>query len=76
MRELARLEAAYPYPVTPDSLTQRVAGARTGRFKRVERRVATLSLDSVSSVEDVRAFGKRVRRVIPKDAGNRRCCGD
>ena len=67
MRELTQLEAAYPDLVTPDSPTQRVPGAPTGRFKRVEHRVAMLSLDSVTGVQEVRAFEQRMRRLIVHD---------
>ncbi|HXJ81411.1 MAG TPA: NAD-dependent DNA ligase LigA [Candidatus Methylomirabilis sp.] len=67
VRELAHLEAAHPDLVTSDSPTQRVAGAPAGHFKRVEHRVAMLSLDSVTDPEDVRAFERRVRRLIAAD---------
>jgi DNA ligase (NAD+) len=66
VRELRDLEARFPDLVTPDSPTQRVAGAPAGGFEQVEHRGAMLSLDSVTSVEDVRAFEQRVRRALPR----------
>jgi DNA ligase (NAD+) len=62
VRELGRLEARFPELVTPGSPTRRVAGAPAGPFRRVEHRVAMLSLDSVSSAEEIRAFEAQVRR--------------
>ena len=65
VRELGRLEARCPDLVKPGSPTQRVAGAPAGPFQRVEHRVAMLSLESVTSVAEVRAFEARVRRALP-----------
>ncbi len=65
VRELAKLEGRHPERVTPDSPTQRVAGVAAGAFRQVEHRVAMLSLDSVTTVDDVRAFEARVRRALP-----------
>jgi DNA ligase (NAD+) len=65
VRELRRLEARFPDLVRAGSPTQRVAGAPAGPFERVEHRVAMLSLDSVRSVDEVRAFEAQVRRALP-----------
>ncbi|HSE03088.1 MAG TPA: NAD-dependent DNA ligase LigA, partial [Methylomirabilota bacterium] len=65
VRELRRLEARFPDLVTPGSPTQRVAGAPAGPFRRVEHRVAMLSLESVVGAAEVRAFEARVRRALP-----------
>ena len=64
-RELRRLEAGFPDLVGPGSPTRRVAGAPAGPFERVEHRVAMLSLDSVTSADEVRAFERHVRRDLP-----------
>ena len=64
-RELRRLEAKFPDLVRPGSPTQRVAGAPAGPFERVEHRAAMLSLDSVTSAAEVRAFERNVRRGLP-----------
>ncbi len=65
VRELGELEARFPDLIRPGGLTQRVAGTPTGPFRRVEHRVAMLSLDSVSRVDEVRAFEAQVRRALP-----------
>ena len=63
VHELADLERRMPDLVTPDSPTQRVAGAPA--FRPVEHRVAMLSLDSASDPAAVRDFERRVRKVLP-----------
>jgi DNA ligase (NAD+) len=65
VRELAALEARSPELVTPDSPTQRVAGAPVDTFRPVEHRVTMLSLDSVTSVDDLRDFEARLGRALP-----------
>ena len=44
VRELLQLEASFPDLITPDSPTQRVAGAAAGPFAQVEHRGPMLSL--------------------------------
>ena len=61
MAELKRLEAAHPELVTPDSPTQRVAGAPSGEFGEVVHEVPMLSLDNGFTDEDVMAFDRRAR---------------
>src|SRR5919198_2312783 len=60
-RELTELEAAYPDLVIPDSPTQRVGAAPLPELKKVSHVRPMLSLDSVASEADVRAFDKRVQ---------------
>src|SRR5689334_14905226 len=62
LHELERLEADYPDLVTPDSPTQRVAGAPTEGFPTVEHVVPMLSLDNAYNEEELRAFDERVRK--------------
>jgi DNA ligase (NAD+) len=62
--ELKALEAAYPEIVTPDSPTQRVAGAPLPEFPEVVHEAPMLSLDSVTDPEDVRRFDQRVREAL------------
>jgi DNA ligase (NAD+) len=62
--ELRRLEAAYPALVTPDSPTQRVAGAPLASFTAVAHLAPMLSLDSVTAENDVRRFDARVRDIL------------
>jgi DNA ligase (NAD+) len=63
VRELRALEARFPALVTPESPTQRVAGAAA--FRPVTHRVAMLSLDSVTRWEDVVEFERRLTRALP-----------
>ena len=60
MRELRALEAAHPELITPDSPTQRVAGAPSAAFGELVHRVPMLSLDNAFTEEDVAAFDRRI----------------
>lgn len=60
MRELQRLEAAYPHLVTPDSPTQRVGASPLTAFGSVTHSVPMLSLGNAFEDTEVRAFDKRV----------------
>src|SRR5574342_288327 len=51
--ELVRLEAAHPELVTPDSPTQRVAGAPLPAFPTIEHLTPMLSLESVNDPDAV-----------------------
>jgi DNA ligase (NAD+) len=59
--ELGRLEAKHPDLVTPDSPTQRVAGAPLAAFRQVRHLAPVLSLESVSDEGAVRRFDERIR---------------
>ncbi|HYM41975.1 MAG TPA: NAD-dependent DNA ligase LigA [Steroidobacteraceae bacterium] len=61
MLELRALEAGHPELVTPDSPTQRVAGAPSAAFGEIVHRVPMLSLDNAFTEEDVGAFDRRLR---------------
>lgn len=63
MRELKQLEEVYPEIVTPDSPTQRVAGAPIEAFDKVVHRVPMLSLDNAFNSEELRAFDQRIKRM-------------
>ncbi|WP_334130676.1 NAD-dependent DNA ligase LigA [Silanimonas lenta] len=60
MRELQALEAAHPERVTPDSPTQRVAGAPAPAFAEVRHAVPMLSLANAFSDGEVADFVRRV----------------
>ncbi len=64
VRELGDLEARFPGLVTPDSPTQRVAGAPAEAFRPVEHRVAMLSLDNAMGAERLREFEARIGRAL------------
>ena len=62
MRELVRLEDAFPELITPDSPTQRVGGAPADLFAPVTHRARMLSLDNAFSREELEAWAVRVQR--------------
>ncbi|HEX4269175.1 MAG TPA: NAD-dependent DNA ligase LigA [Steroidobacteraceae bacterium] len=62
--ELRTLESAHPELVTPDSPTQRVGTALSGRFSKVRHAVPMLSLANGFTAEDVGDFIDRVRRFL------------
>ena len=66
-RELREIEARHPEWVTPDSPTQRVAGAPAAGFRRVRHPRPILSLASVSSDEELWAWLDRARRLASED---------
>jgi len=66
MEALAGIERRFPQLVTPDSPTQRVAGAVREGFRRTAHRAPMLSLDSGADAEIVRQFDARVRAVTDR----------
>jgi DNA ligase (NAD+) len=67
MNRLKGLEAAHPQLVTPDSPTQRVGGQPREGLQPVRHTTPMISLDNCFSVEDLRAFDRRVREGIGRD---------
>lgn len=63
-RELSELENAYPELITPDSPTQRVAGAPLPFFTKVRHVIPQWSFNDAFSEEDIRAFDERVCRFL------------
>jgi DNA ligase (NAD+) len=68
VRELRALEREHPELITPDSPTQRVGAAPSGRFAKVRHAVPMLSLANAFAPEDVAGFLDRVRRFLKLDA--------
>jgi DNA ligase (NAD+) len=68
MRELKGYEEEFPELITPDSPTQRVGGQPSELFAPVRHRVPMLSLDNAFSWEELNAWGKRVERVLGRQA--------
>jgi DNA ligase (NAD+) len=66
MRELEALEDAYPDLRTPDSPTQKVAGAYATQFSPVQHLERMLSLDNVFTSAELQAWAARAER----EAGN------
>jgi DNA ligase (NAD+) len=65
--ELKGLEAEFPDLVTPDSPTQRAGGEPLKEFKSVSHAVPMMSLDKTYSIEELREFDTRVRKLLPNE---------
>lgn len=64
-KKLQELEAAFPELVQPDSPTQRVLGTPSEQFEKVSHTVQMGSLQDVFSLDEIRSFDQRVKKVIP-----------
>src|SRR6266550_811963 len=65
--ELTQIEEAHPELITPDSPTQRVAGAALPQFKKIQHSGRMLSLNDVFSEEEFDAWVKRISKLAGKD---------
>jgi DNA ligase (NAD+) len=65
LTELAALESAHPEIVTPDSPTRRVGGEPLEGFTPVRHEPPMQSLDNTYSVEELREWEARMRRLEP-----------
>lgn len=63
--ELSQLEAAHPELITPDSPTQRVAGAALDKFTKVTHRTRMMSLQDVFNRDEVEAWVNRTDKLLP-----------
>ncbi|NEC25259.1 NAD-dependent DNA ligase LigA [Streptomyces sp. SID8111] len=64
LRELEALEEEHPELRTPDSPTQKVAGAYETEFTSVQHRSRMLSLDNTFNDEDLAAWTERIHREL------------
>lgn len=64
MRSLEALEERYPALRTPDSPTQKVAGAYETDLAKVEHRERMLSLDNAFDEEELAAWAERIARDV------------
>jgi DNA ligase (NAD+) len=71
MAELEELEAAHPELITADSPTQRVGAEPLSEFEKVEHRRPLLSLQDAFSEDEVRAWEKRLQRILGDGASMR-----
>jgi DNA ligase (NAD+) len=67
-RRLEELERAHPQLVTPDSPTQRVGATPAAGFETVVHRQQMLSLQNVTTREELDEFDARIRRFLGRDA--------
>ncbi len=70
MRELAELEQQYPQLITPDSPTQRIAGAPLPQFRKVRHKVPQWSFNDAFTPEDIHEWDARVRRLLKDRFGD------
>lgn len=63
--ELSQLEEQFPELITPDSPTQRVAGAALDKFVKVTHRTPMISLADVFNRDEVEAWIGRMKRAMP-----------
>jgi len=68
--ELKKLERKYPELVTPDSPTQRVAGAVLDVFEKVTHTVAQWSFDDGFNKDDLEQFKRRADNYLNKNSKN------
>ena len=69
IRELEELEAKYPELASPDSPTLRVGSAPLEKFEKVEHQIPQWSFDDAFNEEDIRAFDKRVKKILFQEQG-------
>ncbi|MDO8593066.1 MAG: NAD-dependent DNA ligase LigA [bacterium] len=62
--ELEKLERQFPDLVTPDSPTQRVAGAPLNKFKKVRHSAPMMSLYDAFSPDDMQDWEKRMEKIL------------
>ncbi len=63
--ELTEIETQFPDLITPDSPSQRVAGAALPGFTQVRHSSRMLSLNDVFSREELEAWVERVKKLAP-----------
>ncbi|MBI2099486.1 NAD-dependent DNA ligase LigA [Candidatus Uhrbacteria bacterium] len=63
--ELFKLEQEYPELITPDSPTQRVAGAPLSGFKKVTHKTPMLSMEDVFDSGELEAWNERIQKIVP-----------
>jgi DNA ligase (NAD+) len=63
--ELSQLESDFPEFITPDSPTQRVAGAPSARFAKIDHVQRMISLQDVFNRNEVEAWVARINKLTP-----------
>lgn len=66
-RELKSLEEQFPDLVTPDSPTQRVGSALSGRFKKIPHLTRKWSLQDVFNEEEITDWSERAQKLLPDE---------
>ncbi|MDZ4781371.1 MAG: NAD-dependent DNA ligase LigA [Planctomycetia bacterium] len=66
-QQLVRLEQEHPDLVTPDSPTQRVSEQPVSGLNSATHRVPMLSIDNTYDLDELRAYGKRIAKLLPDE---------
>ena len=66
-RELIEIENIHPSLITDDSPSQRLGSIPSKGFKNVEHNIPLLSLDNAFNVDELKAWYKRVSKLINSD---------
>lgn len=66
-KELIELEKEFPHLITPDSPTQRVGSALSGKFKKVNHITPKKSLADAFSGEEIREWQERIQKLVPSE---------
>lgn len=72
-RELITLEETFPDLVTPDSPTQRVGSALSGRFAKIKHITPKKSLQDAFSDDELREWANRIKKLVPDSETNFIC---
>lgn len=67
IKELINLERQFPELITPESPTQRVGEQPLEGFASFEHSTPMLSLDNCYTMEELREFEERIRKIIPTE---------
>ncbi|MCF7874022.1 MAG: NAD-dependent DNA ligase LigA [Candidatus Omnitrophica bacterium] len=67
LKNLKSLEKKHPQLITPDSPTQRVSGGLLEEFPAVKHKTKMLSLDNTYSIEELKEWEKKMKRILKKD---------
>ncbi|EAQ80391.1 NAD-dependent DNA ligase LigA [Blastopirellula marina] len=67
LNRLKHLEAENPQLVTPDSPTQRIGDQPVEHLNQVAHRVPMLSIDNTYSLEELKAYGERIQKLLPEE---------
>ena len=65
-RELREIEAQFPKLASPDSPTQRIGGKPLEKFQKIEHEVLMMSLNDAFDFEELDAWGKRIKKLLPQ----------
>jgi len=71
VEELRRLEAGHPDLVSADSPTQRIGDEAVESLQSVRHRVPMMSIDNTYGVDDLRAWGRRVEKLLTEGGDER-----